>query len=619
MEDFSKFKELWLSDIEEAKSTTDKGKRFIDKMISDWLDPTEAMLAESEYCDGPNDGGIDFAILIEGDDQNNENESNEASGNTWYVIQSKYGTSYSGTSTLWDEAMKFFRTLTGNAINLSEPSKKIQNKLHIFIKGAHPGRDKLIFTFALVKDLTEQEAEVIGRIREYGRDLLAGTFNTNPAIFDVAVVSINTIYNRNIEETDFSVSTQLAGNLIKANDILLIGSTSIVDYYRFLKDYRDKTNDLEHIFEKNVRQSLGGQVKVNKGIRNTLESKPEMFGLYNNGITIAVTDFSLINNRWLLTDPYVVNGCQTSSSIWAVCDGYLSTGARTKPDEVVQWEQRADQSHVMVKIVKVGKEGGSLLRDITTYTNSQNAVRDRDFIALSDSFQGWKNKLKSKWKLYLEIQKGGWEAEKTKGIGRKKGPEYRSHANAIELMKAYGAGWLEIPGVAYGKNAPFAPGGWVYKQVTRPDSEFNENDLYAAHLLLKSADSLGFGRASERESYRQTKYLYCFLTIHLLRVALDFCNRRYDNKSISRIIVEYSSIHGNITTGACEIIEKYMRKNGQNCIENEKGWNRSVNNYLKAESFGRDLQSSEHLNNLISGTIREFKGNGFFRSAVDEM
>lgn len=45
------------------------------------------------------------------------------------------------------------------------------------------------------------------------------------------------------------------------------------------------------LYEKNVRKFLGNRRKVNKGIENTLLTKPERFGLYNNGITIVVEEF----------------------------------------------------------------------------------------------------------------------------------------------------------------------------------------------------------------------------------------------------------------------------------------------------------------------------------------
>ena len=54
--------------------------------------------------------------------------------------------------------------------------------------------------------------------------------------------------------------------------------------------YRGKTGILDQLYEKNVRQFLGSRRKTNRRIADTLRENPELFGLYNNGITIVVSD-----------------------------------------------------------------------------------------------------------------------------------------------------------------------------------------------------------------------------------------------------------------------------------------------------------------------------------------
>lgn len=58
-----------------------------------------------------------------------------------------------------------------------------------------------------------------------------------------------------------------------------------------------------------------------------MRNAPERFGLYNNGITIVVTDFVLGEDGVIeLIEPYVVNGCQTTRIIWEVCYQKLEAG-----------------------------------------------------------------------------------------------------------------------------------------------------------------------------------------------------------------------------------------------------------------------------------------------------
>ena len=45
----------------------------------------------------------------------------------------------------------------------------------------------------------------------------------------------------------------------------------------------------QKLFEQNVRKFLQFRGNVNKGLRNTIEFKPEMFFAYNNGITVTAS------------------------------------------------------------------------------------------------------------------------------------------------------------------------------------------------------------------------------------------------------------------------------------------------------------------------------------------
>src|SRR5690606_2524770 len=134
-----------------------------------------------------------------------------------------------------------------------------------------------------------------------------------------------------------------------------------------------KTGDLDILYEKNVRKFLGNRRKVNKGIEKTLIENPERFGLYNNGITIVDEEFEPLPNKiqFQLTEPYIVNGCQTTRTIWGVLFNKLEAGGTGTDEELEKWKQKLEQGIVVIKIVKVGFKGDELLRDTTKFTNSQ--------------------------------------------------------------------------------------------------------------------------------------------------------------------------------------------------------------------------------------------------------
>jgi len=104
---------------------------------------------------------------------------------------------------------------------------------------------------------------------------------------------------------------------------------------------------------------------------------------------------------------------------------------------------------------------------LTRYTNSKNAVREKDFLALTSDFKTWARQMAERYGVYLEIQRGGWDSRRAL---QKQHPDLRQFsqmANAFDLLKVYGAGWLGEAGVAFGKNPPFLPNGAIGLSIRR--------------------------------------------------------------------------------------------------------------------------------------------------------
>ncbi len=181
-------------------------------------------------------------------------------------------------------------------------------------------------------------------------------------IFDVESVSIATVYQRTLDEANAQIGGRIVfsiqGALALSGDDLLVGSVPLLGLYEFLKSYRDLTEDLDQLYEKNVRRFLGARGKVNRRMQQTLQEAPELFGLYNNGITIVVSDFTADGpDHYDLVDPYIVNGCQTTRTIWQVFQQRLDAGGSGMDPELDDWRGKAERGSVVAKIVKVGTEG----------------------------------------------------------------------------------------------------------------------------------------------------------------------------------------------------------------------------------------------------------------------
>jgi hypothetical protein len=600
------FTDEWLEEVKQGNPTTvELGNRFARKLITQWLDLDE-FSDDVLYCDGSGDGGIDVACLQLGETGDDGTED----GDTWYLVQSKYGSAFAGSGTLLRESQKVIDTLDGKRTNLSSLAQDLLDRLTEF-RGRASERDKLNLVFATDGPLSEEQKRTLEDVRAMGRQRL-GT------LFDVEAVSISTIYQRVLESSDAAAKLRLPlkAHLTPSDEGLLVGSVKLIELYQFLKSYRSITGDLDQLYEKNVRRFLGARGKVNKDIRETLEKEPERFGLYNNGITLVVEDITPGDeNEIQLVEPFVVNGCQTTRTIWDVLFKKLQSGGTGVSQDLEQWKSRLERSIVITKIVKVGSQGEDLLTKITRYTNSQNAVREKDFIALSSDFQSWARQMAEKYGIYLEIQRGGWDSQKALQKQNRASRTFSEWANAFDLVKTYGAGWLGEAGLAFGKNPPFLPNGTIFKKIvnSEPEGLFGVEDLYAAYVLQRATADYRFGRGAN-ESRRQTKFLYYMTVIELLKsIMVDARIERFNaniTQSILKIFQDESAKSALLDT-AIQVIDEYMNSSSDDSIFAEPAYTSKyggdLNAFLKWEQFGKSDDSSPKYRAILRDFQRTMK------------
>lgn len=109
---------------------------------------------------------------------------------------------------------------------------------------------------------------------------------------------------------------------------------------------------------------------------------------YNNGITIICDSMTKIetqpsdynmNAKFYITNPQVVNGCQTVNSIYE----YLQNVA---PSEL---EREFKDTFVMLKILVINRDNdleSELYKNIVKYNNSQNKIDEKTFVANTSVF-----------------------------------------------------------------------------------------------------------------------------------------------------------------------------------------------------------------------------------------
>ncbi|MER2174980.1 MAG: AIPR family protein [Carnobacterium sp.] len=141
-----------------------------------------------------------------------------------------------------------------------------------------------------------------------------------------------------------------------------IATTTLKDYFDFLVEEDDKGNVTlkEHLFESNIRD-YQNKTEVNKSIETTLSNPliTQDFWWLNNGITILADVGSLTGKTFSLENIQIVNGLQTSYSIY---NAFKNNKAALMNDERT----------IFCKIIITEEEES---RDaIIKATNSQNAV-----------------------------------------------------------------------------------------------------------------------------------------------------------------------------------------------------------------------------------------------------
>ena len=128
-----------------------------------------------------------------------------------------------------------------------------------------------------------------------------------------------------------------------------------------------KKEQYEPIFEYNPRFWIGlkgGEQAVNKKLKNTATDHEDSknFLEYNNGLTCLCDDFEVdtSTSEVKIENLKIVNGCQTVVTLGEHKD------------------QVTDNVRVLLKLYKIEKDNQMLKENISTYTNSQNKLSQRD-------------------------------------------------------------------------------------------------------------------------------------------------------------------------------------------------------------------------------------------------
>lgn len=424
-------------------SSVEKGRHFLDWVLSYIFNKSDTEIEEYDLidgvlkCDGAYDCGID-ASFIEND--------------TLSIIQTKFSSSNSLEAVCGFLAQIQQIIINGLDKDAREDLKAIYNSILEL--------DSIDIYYITNDEIQINDwTTIITHVKEVGKAIKELYQNKRVKI---RILDINNIEDF-IDESRSVVPKKFQGtrmNLVlekyfeNKEKNTIIAEVSLKNLAYFIKRQE------KYLFYSNIRNFLGKRNKVNKEIEKTYNNDPKKFWFYNNGITIVCDKYDEIKDlknggaTMMIETPQIVNGCQTSSTIYSLWKNQTTT------------ERTNQEGTILVKIIE--DINNTKRKKITRYTNSQTAVTGKDFFALEDfHHQLQKDFLKLGYNYIIQRK------DKIDKKDRKKGNKDYSYLfdkkfnNAFfakDIVQAFAAGIHFKPGKAK-SISNLVPGGSYYDKL----------------------------------------------------------------------------------------------------------------------------------------------------------
>mgnify|MGYP000927735584 FL=1 len=146
------------------------------------------------------------------------------------------------------------------------------------------------------------------------------------------------------------------------------------------------------LFDNNIRKVIQNS-ETNNLILDTIRNTPTSFWAYNNGITILTNTINCIgkprpslsgSERFKLSSVSIVNGAQTTGALGRA----LNEGIPL------------DDIYVTVRIISTEDQEENFGQNVTRFTNTQNTIGVKEFVALDPNQEYWHQTLKDEGYLY---------------------------------------------------------------------------------------------------------------------------------------------------------------------------------------------------------------------------
>ncbi|MGP2519605.1 AIPR family protein [Pantoea ananatis] len=301
-------------------------------------------LASDGLTDGGNDKKIDFVIVSNG---------------TLFIVQGYYTTKEdikivapANKASDLNTALAWIMSGQG-----SSPNEKLRSKIQEIRKLIDDGEIEAV---ELLYIHNCAESEQIRTELETCKNYLEGRFNGKEievSYKELGVSSLEKLYIALSQQIVVTENVKFNGDLI--DSIQGDGWTSHVGFANGAWLNELFRTHGEELFSANYRGFMGlsKRRKINSAIRNTAETTPKDFFVFNNGVSILTTKFN--SDDCTLEGISIINGAQTTGSIGSVQDN-----------------KKLDGLKVLCKVIEC--TDSEKVKKIVQYNNTQNHITTWD-------------------------------------------------------------------------------------------------------------------------------------------------------------------------------------------------------------------------------------------------
>jgi hypothetical protein len=286
-------KQRIIEEVSKETSTTDKGKKFFDLYVNEYFHPSDDN--KFTYLDGSGDGKIDgYRICLIPDGPLR-----------WDIVQTKFGTSFSGVDTVISETKGFLA-------NVKNPNFKGKDDtfdgFRQFLKTTREGNlpNYVKYYFITSDPIDDGSSKVV-------KELEISFFNSTGVRLYAECLSLDNLEDETRKGTIITLKSNFLYQHPENKDFFK-GTITFDDLYKVIKESESQGNK-DSILNGNVRGYQGSN-KVNQGILDTAQNSPEKFILRNLGITMLSDGIDQIKNGiFILRNPQIINGGQSTTGL----------------------------------------------------------------------------------------------------------------------------------------------------------------------------------------------------------------------------------------------------------------------------------------------------------------